>query len=79
MPVHCNLGVKRSVSPVRRKLLKNTERKLLNKYILKNYSKHWKQRNKLKNINEKLKEVLSIKNDIDHKTKHITKLNKLIK
>ena len=30
------------------------ERKLINRPIVKNFSKRWKQRNKLKNINEKI-------------------------
>ena len=77
IPVHCKLGGRRSVSPVTRKLLKNTERKLLNRSIVKNYSKCWKQRNKLKNINEKL-EVLSVKDYIGHEIKTHKKLNKLM-
>ena len=50
-------------------LLKNIERKLLNKSIVKNYSKRWKQRNEPKNINRKLEDVLSVKGYIDHKRK----------
>ena len=69
IPVHCKLDGRRSVSPVIRKLLKNTERKLLNRSIVKNYSKRWKQRNKGKNINEKLEEVLTVKDYIDHEMK----------
>ena len=78
IPVHCKLGDRRSVSLVTRKLLKNTERKLLNRSIVKNYSKRWKQRNKLKNINEILEKVLSVKDYIDHEMKTHKKLDKLI-
>ena len=78
IPVHCKLGGKRSVSTITRKLLKNTERKLLNRSIVKNYSKRWKQRNKFKNVNEKLEERLSVKDYIDHEMKTHKKLDKLI-
>ena len=37
-----------SVLLVTRKFLKNTEKRLLNRSIIKKYSKHWKQKNKIK-------------------------------
>ena len=46
---------RRSVSPVTRKLLKNTKRILLNRSFIKDLSKRWKKRNKLKNLNEKIR------------------------
>ena len=78
IPFHCKLHGRRSLSSVTRKLLKNTERKLLNRSIAKNYSKCRKQRRKLININEKLEEALSEKDYIDHETKAHEKLDKLI-
>ena len=39
---------------------------------------NWKQRDKLKNINEKLDEVLSVKDCIDHEMKTHRKLDKLL-
>ena len=69
IPVHCKIGGRRSVSSVIRKLLKNTERKLLNRSIAKNDSKRWKRKNKLENIIAKVEEVLSRKDYIDHKMK----------
>ena len=44
IPIHCRLGGRRSVSPNTRKILKKTEKKLLNRSISKNYSKRWKCR-----------------------------------
>ena len=52
--VHGKIGSRRSISPVTRKLLKNMERTLINRPIVKTYSKRWKQTNKPKNINEKI-------------------------
>ena len=76
--VHYKIGSRRSISPVTRNLLKNTERKLLNKFIAKNYSKRWKQTSKLKNVNQKLVEVLNVTDYIDHETKVHQKLVKVI-
>ena len=67
-----------SVLLVTRKLLKNTEKRLLNRSIIKKYSKHWKQKNKIKNRNEKMQEVLSVKDYIYHETKTHQNLDKLI-
>ena len=74
---HCKIGSRRPISPVTRNLLKNIERKLLNKSIVKNYSKRWKQTSKLKNVNQKLVEVLNVKEYIDHETKVHQKLVKV--
>ena len=49
-------------------MLRNTEKKLLNRSILKSYSKHLKQRKKLKNINVK-RCVLSVKDWINQEIK----------
>ena len=43
IPTHCNIGGRRSASPMTRKMIEETERKLLNRSIVKNYSKRWKQ------------------------------------
>ena len=49
-------------------------KEIVKEIIVKNYSKRWKQRNKLKNINEILEEVFSVKDYIDYEManeKHI--------
>ena len=74
---HCKIGSRRPISPVTRNLLKNIERILLIKSIVKNYSKRWKQTSKLKNVNQKLVEVLNVKEYIDHETKVHQKLVKV--
>ena len=60
VPVHCKLGGRRDASPTTNRLLRNTERKFLSKFIAKCYSNRWKACKILqKNINQ-LEDTLSI-------------------
>ena len=93
-PIHCRLGGRRSASPTTRKFLRDTEKKLLNRSIVKNYTKRFKQRQIKKKQDSVLEENLSL-NDymniqrltekrnskiLDRKTSHLsTKFQKLLK
>ena len=52
---------RRSVLTTTRKLLKNSEKKLINRSIVNSHSKRWKQKNWLKLIIERLQDLLSVK------------------
>ena len=58
-PIHCRIGGRRSVSPTTRKLIGETERKLLNRSIVKNYTKRFKLLQTRKKIDCNLEEKLS--------------------
>ena len=57
VPIHCRIGGRRSASPTTKKMIGKTEKKLLNRSIVKNYSKRWKQNQ----IREKRESVLDEK------------------
>ena len=60
VPVHCKLGGRRDASPTTNRLLRNTERKLLNRSIAKCYSNRWKANTILQNSINQLQDTLSI-------------------
>ena len=60
VPVHCKLGGRRDASPTTNRLLRNTERKLLNRSIAKCYSNRWKANKILQNSINQLEDTLSI-------------------
>ena len=60
VPVHCKLGDRRDASPTTDRLLRNTERKLLNRSIAKCYSNRWKANKILQNSINQLEDTLSI-------------------
>ena len=51
---------------------------MLNRSVVKSYSKHWKQKNSLKNIVGRLKDLVSGKEYVDLKIKTRKKLDALI-
>ena len=58
--VHCKLGGRRDESPTTKRLLRNTERKLLNRSIAKCYFNKWKANNILQNSINQLEDTLLI-------------------
>ena len=60
VPVHCKLGGRRDASPTTNRLLRDTERKLLNRSIAKCYSNRWKANKILQNSINQLEDTLSI-------------------
>ena len=60
IPTHCKIGRRRSASPMMRKMIEETERKLLNRSIVKNYSKRWKQQRIKESKENLLQENLSL-------------------
>ena len=60
IPTHCKIGEKRPAPPMTRKMIEETERKLLNCPIAKNYSKRWKQQRIKESKENFLQENLSL-------------------
>ena len=65
IPIHCRMKKRRNTSPGTKKLIKTTERKLLNRSISRNYSKRWKLQQNRKNNDNFLEEKLSVKDYCD--------------
>ena len=63
-PVHCRVGGRRSASPTTRNILISIEKKLLNRSITQNYSKHWKLHQVKNKCDMKLEEKLSLKDNL---------------
>ena len=61
VPTHCNLGGRWDESLATKRLLRNTERKLLNRSIAKCYSNRWKANKILQNSGHQLEDNLSIR------------------
>ena len=61
VPVHCKLGGRRDASPTTHILLRNTEKKLLNRFIAKCYSNRWKANKILQNSINQFEDTLSTK------------------
>ena len=60
VPIHCRIGGRRSASPTTKNILKASEKKLLNRSIVKNYSKRWKKQQEIKKVDLILEEKLSL-------------------
>ena len=61
IPTNCKLGVRRDASPENKRLLRNTEKKLLNRSKAKCYSNRWKANKILQNNEKQSVDTLSIR------------------
>ena len=61
VPTHCKFGGRRGASTATKRLLRNTERKLLNRSIAKCYSNRWKANKILQNSENQLEDNLFIR------------------
>ena len=77
IPIHCRIGKRRSASPNTKKIIQTTEKKLLNRSLVKNYSKRWKIEQKKLQHESRVDEILTIADYM--KLKQIEKARKYIK